>query len=79
MKLGILSKLKKKNSMAPRKLDNEVILSNYDIIVILLIYGQFEAIQKPDSRCMGHNSYFLISKLFLLINEFPFKRDKNRT
>ena len=50
MKLGPVEKLDKKNKTKPKKFDDDLISANYDVIVIFLIYGQFGAIQKPDSR-----------------------------
>lgn len=40
MKLGLLSKIGKKNTMALRKFVDEIIPENYDIIVSFTIYSQ---------------------------------------
>ena len=50
MKLGPVTKLDKRNKPKPKKIDDDLISANCDVIVIFLIYGQFGAIQKPDSR-----------------------------
>ena len=49
MKLGPVTKLDKRKKNV-KKIDDEVMSKNCDIIVIFLIYGQFGAISKPDSR-----------------------------
>ena len=51
MKLGPVTKLKKKNTS--KKSDNDAMLINCDVIVIFPIYGQFGAIRKPDSGFRG--------------------------
>ena len=50
MKLGPVTKPNKKNKTTSKKIDDGIISENYDVTVIFLIYGQFEAIRKPDSR-----------------------------
>ena len=40
-------------------------LANCDVIVIFLIYGQFGAIGKPDSRCIVCKTYIFINSNFL--------------
>ena len=50
MKLGPVSKLDKKNKTLSKNFDDNVISENHDGIVISLIYGQFGAIENPDSR-----------------------------
>ena len=42
MKLGPVTKLDKRNKVTSNKTDNNVILENCDVIVIFLIYGQFD-------------------------------------
>ena len=49
MKLGPVTKLGKKNKTTSKKLNDNVMLENYDVIVIFLIFVRFGAIQKPDS------------------------------
>ena len=62
MKFEPLFKLEKRNAMKPKRFVNDIILANYDIIIIFLIYCWFDPIGKPKSGC---NSYFIIS------NDFP--------
>ena len=50
MNLGPVIKLDKRNKGTSKKCDNDVTSANCDVIVIFSIYGQFGAIQKPDSR-----------------------------
>ena len=47
MKLGPVTKLERNETLS--KIDNDLMLGNYDIIVVFLKYGQFGAIHKPDS------------------------------
>ena len=52
MKLGPLTELDKGSKTTSKKIDDDFILANCDVIVILRIYGQFGVIWKPDSRCI---------------------------
>ena len=52
MKLEPVTKLDKKNKTTSKKIDNDVILGNYDAI-----YGRFGSIRKPDSRHIVCKSY----------------------
>ena len=45
MKLGAVTKLDTKNKTTSKKIDDDVILANCDVIVIFPIYGQFRAIR----------------------------------
>ena len=48
-----------------KKFGDDVISASCDVIVILLIYGQFGATQKSDSRRIVCKTYFFInSNLF---------------
>ena len=47
MKLGLVTKLDKRNKTILKKTDDDVMLGNCDIL-IFLIYSQFRAIWKPD-------------------------------
>ena len=47
MKLGLVTKLGKRNS-ATSKNDDDAILANYDVIVIIPINAQFGAIRELD-------------------------------
>ena len=40
-----------------KKFNDDVMLTNIDVSVIFLIYGQFGAIRKLDSRLMVYNTY----------------------
>ena len=53
MKLGLVTKLGKRNKTTSKKFDVDAISENYDVIVIFRIFGQFGAIRRPDS---GHRS-----------------------
>ena len=57
MKLGPVTKLDKRNKATSKKIDVDVMSENYDIIVIFLIFGQFGAIRRPDSRQRVCKSY----------------------
>ena len=61
MKLGPITKLEKRNKMMSKKFGDDAILQNCDVIVIFPIYGQYEGIQKPDSKCT-------VCKTFIFIN-----------
>ena len=49
MKLGPVIKLDKRSKTTSKKFDVDVMLENYDIIVIFQIFGQFGAVRRPDS------------------------------
>ena len=59
MKLGSVTKLYKRNKTASKKFDDDVLSEKCDLIAIFLIYGQFGAFQKPDSRCIVSTTYFV--------------------
>ena len=44
-----------------KKFGNDAMLQNCDVIVIFLIYGQYERIQKPDSKCTVCKTYIFIN------------------
>ena len=48
MKLGQAAKLDKKNMATLKKIDDDVMSANSDVIVVFPIYGWFGAIWKPD-------------------------------
>ena len=64
MKLGPVTKLDKKN-MATSHIYITVRLRRQDVIIIFLIYGQFEAIQKLDYGRMVCKTYIFIITFFL--------------
>ena len=49
MTLGPVAKLDKRNKTTAIKFDDDIMSKNHDVITIFPIYGQFGAIQKPDS------------------------------
>ena len=61
MKLEPATKLDKRNKTISKKSDDDVLSANCDAIVIFPIYGQFGAIQKPDSGCIVCKTYILIN------------------
>ena len=65
MKLGQVTKLDKRNKATSNKFDNSVRSANCDVIVILSIYGQFGAIQKPDSGRTVCKTYIFIKSSLL--------------
>ena len=60
MKFRPVTKLDKRNKTLPKKFNDDIMLANYDVIVIFLIYGQFGAIQKPDPGCIVCNIFSLM-------------------
>ena len=61
MKLGRVTKLDKRNKTVSKKLDDDVMSRNCDVIVIFPIYGQFGAIHKPDSGRIVCITYLFIN------------------
>ena len=61
MKLGPVTKLNKKNRATSKKIDDDVMLASYDVIVIFVISGQFGAIWKLDSGRIVCKSYIFIN------------------
>ena len=51
MKLVPVTKPAKRNKKTSRKIDDDVMSENCDVITIFRIFGQFGAIRRPDS---GH-------------------------
>ena len=51
MKLGLVTKLDKRNKATSKKIDVDVMSENCDVIVIFWIFGQFGAVRRPD---FGH-------------------------
>ena len=49
MNLGSVTKLDKRNKTTSKKFDNDVISENCDVVVIFRTFGQFGAVQRPDS------------------------------
>ena len=61
MKLGPVTKIDKGNNMQTSNLADNVMLTNCDVIVFFLIYGQFRAIRNPDSGHMAYKTYIFIN------------------
>ena len=69
MKLGPVTKLDKRNKATSKKIDTDIMSGNCDVIVIFRTFGQFGAVQGPDSGHRVCQSYmFSISNLFLYKN-----------
>ena len=64
MKLGLVTKLCKKNKTTSKKFGDDVMSANHDVI-IFTIYGQFGAIRKPDSGRIVCKIYFFIKSNLL--------------
>ena len=65
MKLGPVSKLDKKNTETSKKIDDDVLSVNDDVIVFVRIYGRFAAIRKLDSACIVYKTYIFINNNLL--------------
>ena len=68
MKFGPVTKVDKKNKATSKKKQtkNDVMLPNCYVIGIFPIYGQFGAIQKPNSRCIASKTMFSLTVTFYL-------------
>ena len=62
MKLGPVTKLEKRNKTTSKKFD---VSRNWDVIVIFRIFGQFGAVQRPDSGHRACKSYVFSNSNFL--------------
>ena len=65
MKPEPVTKLNKRNKTMSKKIDDDVILANCDVIVIFLIYGQFGALWKSDSGYTVCKTYTFVKRNFL--------------
>ena len=65
MKLGPVTKLDKRNKTTSKKIDDDVMSENCDVIAIFPIYGQFGAIWKPDSGRIVCKTYIFINSNLL--------------
>ena len=61
MKLRPVTKLYRRNKTTSKKIDDDLMLVNFDVIVIFPIYEKFGAIRKPDSGCA-------VCKIYIFIN-----------
>ena len=57
MKLGPVIKRDKRNSATSKKLNDDAMSTNCDVIVFFPIYGQLIAIRKPDSERMVYKNF----------------------
>ena len=73
MELVQVTKLEKTNKATSKRIGGDIILANCDVIVIVSIYGQFGALQKPNSRRMVCRTYIFIN------NSFSSYQNKYRT
>ena len=65
MKLGPEAKLDKRNKTMSNKFDVDVMSEYCDVIVIFQIFGQFGAVQRPDSRRGVCKRYVFSNRNFL--------------
>ena len=65
MKLGPVTKLDKRNKTKSKKLDDNIMPLNCDVIVIFPIFGQFGAIRKPDCGRIVYKTYIFIKSNLL--------------
>ena len=65
MKLGPVTKLDKRNKTTSKIFNDDVMSGNCDVIVIFRIFGQFGAVQKPDSGDRVCKSYVFSSSNLL--------------
>ena len=68
-------KLTRKTKQRPKKIDNDVMSANCDVIVIFPIYDQFGAIWKPDSGCTVCKFYIFIYRVLSSFKNW--KQNKN--
>ena len=68
------TKLDKRNTARLKKLNDDVMSRDCDVIVIFPSYGQVVAIQKPDSECIVSKTYIFIDS-----NLSSYSRTKNGT
>ena len=61
MKLGPVTKLDKRNKTTSKKYDDDAMPENCDAIVIFRGFGQFGAVQRPDSGHKVCKNYFSIN------------------
>ena len=80
MKFRAVTKIDKRNKTTSKKIDDDSMLEDCDVIAISPIYGQFGAIRKTDS---GHivckTSFFINSNLLSYENWRQNKKVSNTT
>ena len=65
MKLGPVTKLDKRKKTTSKKIVDDVMSENCDVIAIFPIYGQFGVIWKPDSGRIVCKTYVFINSNLL--------------
>ena len=75
MKLGLVTKLDKKNKTKSKTFDDDVMSKNCDVIVIFRIFGQFGAVWRPDSRHRAESA----EVMFSVTVTFCLTKTENRT
>ena len=65
MKLGPVTKIYKRNEKMSKKLDDDVMSKNWDVIVIFPIYGILGAFRKPNSGRIVSKTYSFINSNLL--------------
>ena len=65
MNLLPVTQLEKRNKRMSKKIDDDVVLANCDVIVIFPIYGQIGAIRKLDFGCIVCKTYIFINSNLL--------------
>ena len=65
MKLGPVTKLDKTNKTVSKKIEDDVIPENHDVIAIFPIYGKSGAIRKPDSGRIDCKTYIFVNSNLL--------------
>ena len=65
MKIGPVTKRDNRNIATSQKFENDVMLTNCDLAVFFLIYGQFVVIRKLDSGRMLYITYIFIKNNLL--------------
>ena len=65
MKLEPVTKLDKRNKTMSKKIDDDVMSENREVINMFSIYSKLEAIRKPDSGWIVCKTYIFINSNFL--------------
>ena len=65
MKLGPVTKTDKRNKITSKAFEDDAISRICDVIVIFPVFGQFGAIQKPNSRRIVWKTYVFINSNLL--------------
>ena len=73
MKLGLVTKLDKKNKTTSKTFDDDVMSKNCDVIVIFRIFSQFGAVRRPVSGTVS------AKVMFSVIAAFCLTKTENRT